>query len=46
MLDLILSILFSSLIFVIFKFYTRFRVQTPFAIVVNYMVACLVGIYV
>lgn len=45
MLDLALSILFSSLIFVIFKLYTQYRVQTHFAIVVNYLMACLVGIY-
>lgn len=44
MLDLALSILFSSLIFVIFKFYAVFRVQTPYAIVFNYIVACGVGL--
>lgn len=45
MLDLGLSILFSSLIFVVFKLYAIYRVQTPFAIVVNYLVACLVGLF-
>lgn len=45
MLDLALSILFSSLIFVIFKLYTRFRVQTLYAIIVNYMTACTVGFF-
>ncbi len=43
MLDLALSILCSSLIFVIFKLYTRFKVQTLYAIIVNYMTACTVG---
>jgi len=41
---LILSIFFSSFIFVIFKLFTRFQVQTLFAIIVNYVVACLVGL--
>jgi drug/metabolite transporter (DMT)-like permease len=44
MLDLALSVLFSSLIFVIFKFFTPFKVQTPYAIVVNYVIASSVGI--
>ncbi len=43
MLDLALSILFSSLIFVIFKFFTQFKVQTLYAIITNYFVAFLVG---
>lgn len=41
---LILSIFFSSFIFVIFKLFARFQVQTLFAIIVNYVVACLVGL--
>lgn len=41
---LALSILFSSLIFVIFKLFVRFQIQTLYAIIVNYVVACLVGI--
>ncbi|NNJ89819.1 MAG: DMT family transporter [Eudoraea sp.] len=45
MLDLALSILFSSLIFVIFKLYTRFRVQTLYAIIFNYITACSVGFF-
>jgi len=44
MIDLALSVLFSSLIFVIFKFFERFKVQTLYAIITNYVVACLVGI--
>lgn len=44
MADLGLSILFSSLIFIVFKLYPIFRVQTPFGIIVNYVVACLVGL--
>ncbi len=43
MIDLALSILCSSLIFVIFKLYARFRVQTLYAIIVNYITACSVG---
>ena len=44
MLDLALSILFSSLIFVIFKLYGVYQVHTLNAIVVNYITACLVGV--
>ncbi|WP_281540391.1 DMT family transporter [Maribacter aestuarii] len=44
MLYLALSILFSSLIFVIFKLYIRFNVETPYAIITNYVVACAVGL--
>ena len=44
MLDLSLSILFSSLIFVIFKLFDTHKVQTIYAIIVNYITACLVGI--
>lgn len=42
---LILSILASSLIFIIFKLFDRFRINSFQAIVVNYFVACLTGIY-
>lgn len=44
MFDLALSVLFSSLIFVIFKLYAVYKVQTVNAIVANYITACLVGI--
>ncbi len=44
MADLALSILFSSLIFVIFKLFGTYRVQTLFGIIVNYVVASLVGL--
>jgi drug/metabolite transporter (DMT)-like permease len=44
MLDLALSVLFSSLIFVVFKLFAIYRVQTVFGIIVNYVVACLVGL--
>ncbi len=44
MIDLALSILFSSLIFVIFKLYSVYRVQTVYAIIVNYFTAFIVGI--
>ena len=45
MFDLGLSILFSSLIFVIFKLFSMYKVQTFYAIIVNYIVASLVGIF-
>jgi len=41
---LALSILFSSLIFVIFKLYSVYGVNTLYAIVVNYVVAFAVGL--
>ena len=44
MIDLALSVLFSSLIFVIFKLYEKYKVQTLFAIITNYVVACSVGL--
>lgn len=44
MLDLLLSILFSSLIFVIFKLFDTHKIQTFYAIIINYITACLVGI--
>lgn len=43
MIDLILSVLCSSFIFVVFKLYAVHQVQTFYAIVVNYVTACLVG---
>lgn len=45
MLDLALSILFSSLIFVIFKLYDTYRIQTLYAIIINYIVASAVGMF-
>ncbi len=44
MLDLALSVLCSSLIFVVFKLFSRYKVQTLYAIVVNYIVACGTGV--
>jgi len=44
MLDLGLSILFSSLIFVVFKLFATYRVNTPYAIIINYLVASTVGV--
>ena len=41
---LVLSILFSSLIFVIFKLFAKYQVQTIYAIILNYFIACLVGL--
>ncbi|MDC6364977.1 MULTISPECIES: EamA family transporter [Flavobacteriaceae] len=45
MIDLGLSILSSTLIFVVFKLFDIYKVQTLYAIVVNYMVACIVGLF-
>ena len=45
MIDLVLSICCSSLIFVIFKLYDIYKIETLFAIITNYFVACLVGLY-
>lgn len=44
MLDLALSVLFSSLIFVIFKLFSIYKVETLYAIITNYIVACVVGL--
>lgn len=44
MVFLVLSVLFSSLIFVIFKLFSRFKVNTLYAIITNYVVACAVGL--
>jgi drug/metabolite transporter (DMT)-like permease len=41
---LLLSILASTLIFVVFKLFGKFKVNTLHAIVVNYIVACSCGI--
>ncbi|MFS4468138.1 EamA family transporter [Maribacter sp. 2210JD10-5] len=46
MLYLALSVLFSSLIFVIFKLFNTYGVQTLYAIITNYFVACSVGLLV
>ncbi len=45
MLNLSLSILFSSLIFVIFKLFSVYKVQTLYAIITNYVVACSIGLF-
>jgi len=44
MLDLVFSVLCSSLIFVVFKLFDTYKVQTLFAIITNYVVACLTGL--
>ena len=44
MIDLALSVLFSSLIFVIFKLYDVYHIDTLHAIIVNYFIACTVGL--
>ncbi len=45
MLYLALSILSSSLIFVIFKLFDIYKVTTLYAIITNYVVACGVGLF-
>jgi len=45
MLDLALSIFSSSLIFVIFKLFKVYQVQTLYAIIINYITAFVVGIF-
>jgi len=40
---LLFSILSATLIFVIFKLFSRYKINTLHAIVVNYIVACFVG---
>ncbi|QIE60701.1 DMT family transporter [Rasiella rasia] len=44
MMYLLLSVLASTLIFVVFKLFSIFKVNTLHAIVVNYFVACVSGI--
>ena len=43
MLDLGLSVLFSSLIFVVFKLFDTYKVETLYAIIINYVVASAAG---
>ncbi len=45
MIYLLLSVLSSSIIFVVFKLFQKFGVNTLQAIVVNYFIACLVGFF-
>ncbi len=45
MLDLALSVCFSSLIFVIFKLFDVYKIETLYAIITNYVVACIVGLF-
>jgi len=42
---LLLSILSSSIIFVVFKLFKRFEINTLQAIIVNYFIACSVGFF-
>ena len=45
MLYLVLSVVFSTLIFIVFKLYPVYKVQTLYAIIINYFVASAVGIW-
>lgn len=44
MIYLLLSIIASTLIFIVFKLLTKFNINTLHAIVLNYFIACLIGI--
>ncbi len=44
MIALLLSVLSSTLIFVAFKLFSRFKINTLHAIVVNYITACILGL--
>jgi len=44
MLDLVLSVFFSSLLFVIFKLFSIYKVDTLYAIIINYVVAGTLGL--
>jgi len=44
LIPLALSILSSTMIFVVFKLFSRFKINTLHALVVNYIVACFCGI--
>lgn len=44
MIDLALSVLCSSLIFVVFKLFSVYKIHTLLAIITNYIVACLCGL--
>ncbi|MRH99868.1 EamA family transporter [Kriegella sp. EG-1] len=41
--DLALSVFFATIIFAIFKLYDTYKVETIYAIIVNYFIACLCG---
>ncbi len=45
MIALLLSIVSSTIIFVVFKLFSKYGINTLHAIVVNYMVACCCGIF-
>ncbi len=46
MLDLALSVLCSTLIFIVFKLFATYKVQTLYAIITNYVVAGMLGIMI
>lgn len=45
MLDLAFSVLCSSLIFVVFKLFDTYKIETLYAIITNYVVACITGLF-
>ncbi|TVZ25376.1 EamA-like transporter family protein [Gillisia sp. Hel_I_86] len=45
MIYLLLSILSSTIIFVVFKLFERFKINTLQAIILNYVIACAVGYF-
>ncbi|MCM4157901.1 EamA family transporter [Gramella sp. AN32] len=44
MIYLLLSVLSSTFIFIVFRLFKRFKVDTLQAIIINYFIACLVGV--
>ncbi len=44
MINLLLAIVFSSVLYIVFKFYSKFKINTFQAIVYNYIVAFFVGL--
>lgn len=46
MINLILAIVFSSLLYIVFKIFTKFKINTFQAIVFNYCTAFLVGVFI
>ncbi|MEE9363329.1 MAG: DMT family transporter [Cellulophaga sp.] len=44
MIDLALSVLFTSLIYVVFKLFSVYKIETFYAITANYVVACITGL--
>jgi drug/metabolite transporter (DMT)-like permease len=46
MINLLLTVLFSSLLYIVFKFFSKYNINTFQAIVFNYIIAFLVGLLI